>query len=381
MTLLKKSLPLIVLIVPFLLPLVSKAQKIDTVSTFTISAYIDAYYASYNDSTGQGSLEKFATTSSRNNNLSLNIASISCRYNAEKIRAAFALNYGDIATSSFPHPYNNVLEAHIGFKIYSKLWIDAGFFRPHLGTEFILPVENITTSVAVVTFYEPAYESGVRLNFDPTNKLEINLFLLNGYNMYIDNNNKKSFGMGITYLFGNNVDIGYTNYIGDDTPPSDPTAHLRIHQNVFFNYHRNKIKAQLGGDYCLQQNSDIATHSKEASMYSALATIKYLCTKKFSIYSRGEVFSDPDGFMSTVIVDEAGNYTGYKLWGITAGMEYKPTPQSYVRLEGRHLQMDKNQYIFDFNNSLRNNRNEVVIDAGISFDLLKRTGTRISETE
>ena len=138
---------------------------------------------------------------------------------------------------------------------------------------------------------------------------------------------------------------------------------------------------QIGGDYGLQQNSDIATHTKEASMYSALATIKYLCTKKYGIYTRGEIFRDPHGFMSTVFVDNAGNPTGYKLWGVTAGMEYKPTPQTYVRLEGRRLQMDKNQYIFDDDGSKSNLRYEVMVDAGVSFDVLKRTGTKISETE
>jgi hypothetical protein len=373
----RKCFRIIVLIVSILISGESKAQKIDTISTFSITTYIDAYYAYYTDSAGLGNFQKFPTVSPRSNTPSLNTAQVAFQYNADKIRAMAAFHFGDIASSSWaPAPYSNLMEAHLGIKVYSKLWVDAGFFRTHFGTEFLLPSENMTSSVAVGTFYEPYFESGIRLNFDPTTKLEINLFLLNGYNMFVDNNNKKSFGMGITYALGDRGGLGYTNYIGDDTPPGNSVSHLRIAQNVFLNYQYRKIKLQVGGDYCLQQNSDLATGSKTASMYSGLATVKYQWTGKFAVYGRGEVFSDPDGYMSTIITDYTGKQTGYKLWGITAGLEYKPTDESYIRLEGRRLQMDKNQYIFNYDGYLNNYRYEVMINAGVTFDLLRGVRTR-----
>jgi len=82
--------------------------------------------------------------------------------------------------------------------------------------------------------------------------------------------------------------------------------------------------------------------------------------------------------LSTIITDNTGARTGYKLWGVTAGIEYKPTEESYVRLEGRRLQMDKNQFIFDYNGSLYNDRYEVMVNAGVTFDMLKRLKTRVS---
>jgi len=352
------------------------AQKIDTISTFSITGYVDAYYAYYTDSVGPNNFQKFPTVSPRSNTPSLNTAQLSIQYTADKIRAMAAFHFGDIAATWAPAPYNNIMEAHVGVKIYSKLWVDAGLFRSHFGTEFLLPSENITSSVAVGTYYEPFYESGIKLNFDPTAKLEINLFLLNGYNVFVDNNNKKSFGMGVTYALGANGGIGYTNYIGDDSPPGDSISHLRIHQNVFWNYQRNKIKLQVGGDFCMQQNSDLATHSKTATMYSALATFRYQLAKRLGIYARGEIFQDPDGYMSTTFTDYAGKQTGYKLWGVTAGLEFKPTEESYVKLEGRRLQMDQNQYIFNYNGYEYNYRYEIMINAGVTFDLLKSLRTK-----
>lgn len=355
------------------------AQKLDTFSTLSMTGYVDGYYAYYTDSVGPGNFQKFPTASPRSNSPSLNIAMLSFLYNAEKIRAAAVFHAGDIPTATWALPYRNIMEAHVGFKIYSKLWIDAGFFRTHFGTEFLLPSENITSSVTVGTFYEPYYESGIRLNFDPTSKLEINAFLLNGYGLFVDNNNKKSGGMGITYAFTDKVGIGYTNYIGNDSPPEITKAHLHFFQNVFLNAQFNKIKLQVGGDYCLQQNADIATETKTASMFSALATIRYQCANKLAVYGRGEIFEDPQGFMSTVITNIKDIKTGYKLWGVTAGTEFKPTSESYIKLEARHLQMMDDQYIFTRRGDLYNTRFEIMVNGGVTFDFLRVFRTRLSE--
>ncbi len=365
------------LVVFLLISNFSNAQRTDTISTFSITAYLDAYYAYYSDSVGPGNFQKFPSVSPRSNNPSLNTAQVSLQYNSDKIRGMAVLHFGDIATATWaPEPYNHLMEAHVGFKLARKLWLDAGFFRTHFGTEYLLPCENITSSVSVGTFYEPYYESGVRLNFDPTPKLEINLYMLSGYGVFVDNNEKKSLGLAVTYALNDNAGLGYTNYIGDETLPGKHPSHLRVHQNVYFNYQRRKFKMQMGADYCMQQNSDIATGSKTASMYSALATFRYQVKPKFALYTRGEVFQDPDGWMSGVIKDYTGKLTGLKVWGVTVGAEYKPTDESYIRLEGRMLQMDKDQYIFT-NGDPKNSRFEIMVNAGVTFDLLRSVKTKV----
>lgn len=366
---------------PLLLTVIKTgAQTTDTVSTFSIITYLDAYYAHYTDTAAPGSFQKFPTVSPRDNTPSLNTAQISFQYTGEQVRGVATFHFGDLPTAVWsPAPYNNVMEAHIGFKVYSKLWIDAGFFRGHLGTEFVLPVENITSSLAVGTFYEPVCESGIRLNFDPNKKLEINLFLLNGYNVYFDSSKKKSFGAGVTYALGDHGNIGYTNYIGDMSRPADPLSHMRIMQNVFINYEYKKLKMQAGGDFVMQQNSDLATGNKYAYMFSALATAKYQFAKKVGVYGRLEVFSDPDAVLSTLITDQTGAQTGYKLWGATAGFEIKPTKGSYIKIENRLLTMDKNQVIFYYNGTPYSSRYEIMINGGVTFDLLKSVMTRKAE--
>lgn len=354
----------------------SFAQTSDTASLFSVSGYVDAYYAFYGDSVGAGKFQKFTSTSPRSNSISLNAAMISAKYYGPKVRGKIALNFGDIAATAWaPGQFNKVTEAYVGFKIIKGLWIDGGLFRAHLGTEYFLPGENLVSSMAVATFYDPYYQSGIRATYTGVRNLEVSGFLLNGYNMFVDNNNKKSGGLAATYILDEESTtlVGYSGYFGDDTPlPADTISHFRFHNNVFIGMNTGKTMILIGGDYCLQQNADIATGTRTVAMYSAMVTLKRQLRKKFAVYLRSELFHDPEGFMSTVITDNAGRKTGYKLLGHTGGFEYKPTRDSYIRIEGRTIYMDKDQYIFRYKGAWQNTRPEVMLNAGVTFDLLRR---------
>ncbi|MBI3509351.1 MAG: outer membrane beta-barrel protein [Bacteroidetes bacterium] len=333
-----------------------------------VSGYVDAYYAYYTDSVGDNKDQQFPSISPRSKTFGLNTAMITAQYDGEKTRGIVSLHFGDIARSAWSPVFNPIMEAHAGIRLCSKLWIDAGFFRTHFGTEGLLPKENICSSVSVNTFYEPYYESGVRLNYNPCEKLALYFYALNGYNMYEDNNHKKSFGMLANYTMADDKgSFGYSNYIGDDSPTGDTISHLRIHQNLFFNYQYKKMKIQVGGDFCYQKNSFSYISKKPGMMGSGVMSFKYQCCKSSSVYTRGEIFQDPSGFMSTRFIDWEGNVTGYKLWGTTVGVEYKPTENSYLRAEVREISMDQWQKIFYTNGKDVSTRTELLINMGISF--------------
>jgi hypothetical protein len=335
-------------------------------SLFRITGYVDAYYAYYTDSVGKDEFQKFPSVSPRSQQFGLNTAQINLQYDAEKVRALVVLHYGDIAGSAWSSTFNNIMEAHAGVKLGKKFWIDAGFFRTHFGTEGLLPKENICNSIAINTFYEPYFESGVRLNYNPNDKIAIYIYALNGYNTFIENNDQKSFGALVTYAFNEKTGIGYSNYTGDDSPESATGSHLRIHNNLFYNYQGKKLKLQLGGDFCSQQNSD-TTGTKSATMFSGIVSAKFAFNGKWSLYGREEFFNDPQGYMSTIIVDSKNQQTGYVLSGTTLGAEFIPIANSYIRLEGRQLLMDKNQEIFYWEETARNYRFEIMMNLGISF--------------
>ena len=353
----------------FFLTQKATAQSTDSTSHFSITGYVDAYYAYYTDSLERHAFQQFPSVSPRSNQFGLNTAMVTAQYDADKVRAIVSLHYGDIPLSSWSGTYNPIMEAHAGIRLCKKLWVDAGFFRTHVGTEGLLPKENIASSISINTWYEPYFESGVRFNYTPNDKLVINLFILNGYNMFEDNNNKKSLGLLVNYTFNDKLSIGYSDYLGDDAAMDDKKSRLRFHNNLFLNYQSKKLKVQAGGDICMQQHAAYANHTSDtegAWMGSGVLSIKYLCCKQTSVYTRGEIFNDPQGFMSGLIDGEKYR-KGLLIYGFTLGVEYKPTDNSYIRLEGRDLIADKDQKIFYWNKKQTNTRIETMISIGVSF--------------
>ncbi|MGZ4060305.1 MAG: outer membrane beta-barrel protein [Bacteroidia bacterium] len=344
------------------------SKKITEAPKIKISGYVDAYYAYYTDSVGTNNYQKFPDISPKSNQFGLNIVQITAQYSSEKVRAVGTLHYGDIASSAWSPVFNMIQEANAGVRLTKKIWLDAGFFKTHIGTEVLLPKDNITSSLSIITLYEPWWQAGFKLSYTPNDKLLICLHVLNGYNTYIDNNKLKSFGLTLSYALGEKGSIGYYNLIGDESPDNRTSKHVRFLNNLVLNYQLTpKLKTIIGVDYITQQNSRITDTTKTASIYSGILILKYQLKPAFGIYARGETFSDRQGFLTGTIVDNAAKITGYVANGATLGIEYKPTESSFIRLEGRELVMDKDQQIFHWNKKNVNNRLEMMVNVGVAF--------------
>ncbi len=343
-------------------------SQTDSTGAFSFSGYVDAYVAYYTDSLGIGEYQAFPTVSPRSEQFGLNIAQISAKYAGENARATVTLHYGDIPMSAWSGDFNFIQEANAGFKICDKLWVDAGFFRTHIGAEGLYPKENIASSIAIPTWFEPYFEAGLKFNYLPTDKLTLNLYLLNGYNVYRDSNKKKGAGLQALYAFTDKMNIGYTNYFGDESEQSDSITHTRIYNNIFLNYEVSNFKFTVGIDFAMQQNSSLEEADQPASMYSGLIAIRYMIGEHFDVYARGEMFNDPDGFLSGAFLNNNNELTGLSISGGTLGLEYKPTGSSYVRLEGRSLLADDNQKIFYWDGEKTNNRIEMLLNVGVWFE-------------
>lgn len=342
------------------------AQVAANNSDFTFSGYIDAYGAYYTDSVGISNYQKFPTVSPRSEEFGLNIAMIKANYLTDRVRGVLAFQYGDIPKSAWSDTYNFIQEANVGFRIANDLWIEGGFFRSHIGCEGLLPKENITSSIAIPTYYEPYYEAGFKLNYSPEENLDLNLFVLNGYNLYQDNNFKKSGGFLGTYSFNDNVSLSYANYFGDDSPEGDSISHFRFLNNVYLNFQKDRVKLIGQIDFGNQANSSLANMNESAWMESGILTVSYMAAKKFDVYIRGAIYNDPDGILSGVFIDQNNDTTGLKTWGITLGAQYKPTENSYIRLEGRSLNTPEDLKIFRWNDENKNTRFECMINMGVT---------------
>src|SRR6476469_1078968 len=120
------------LLLPACCALSGRAQL---VPGLTLSGYADAYLAFYTDSLGPGAFQKLPTYAPRSNSICLNIVQLNAAYKTEKVRGLITLHYGDIPASSWSGTFNMIQDANVGVRLHKKLWLDAGFFRTHIGAE------------------------------------------------------------------------------------------------------------------------------------------------------------------------------------------------------------------------------------------------------
>ncbi len=350
------------------------AQSSDTTS-LTISTYVDAYYARFSDTRTVGALQEVQTVSARDNQFSLNIAQIGLHYENPWLRGNVTIHHGDIALATWSGRFRAVQEANVGLLLAKNLWLDIGLFPTHIGTESFLPKNNLLSSTAVATYNEPFFQAGARLSYGGWENVDLELWVVNGYNLFRDINRSKSFGLLLNFDLSESSSLTYTNLFGNEQPELFPVNLFRTYHNLYYTGSFGSSQLIIGGDFGTQSNSPISGDG--TTMFNALITFRQDLGEQYSATIRGEIFNDPDGFISGLYATSAGLIGGLELIGVTLGLEYRPYSNSYLRLETRYIQAADELQIFE---SLTNNgRLEGMITAG--FELNHKLYQRVVKTE
>jgi len=325
---------------------------------FSISTYADAYYGWNTDKYSK--IRKFDGMDMTRDEFRLNIAQFSLAYNAENVRGIVTLHYGDYAKYNWLTENQNLQEANVGFKVAKGLWVDAGYFLTHIGPEGMLK-NNFINSFSLPSYYEPFYQSGVKVSYNFNDKVDASIYVINGYNVIEDNNKNKSVGVQINYQVHDFVKLTYNNIIGNEQPSPLP-GKTRILNNFIINYGCPCAKwdAIISGEFGTQEGSKLSDPTAPAYTYGGMVSLRYRFTKKYSTTVRGDFYQDLDGVYSGIVA----NNTGIKGNGLTLGLEYKPIEEAYVRFQTRYLRLDDNQKVF-YDNT--NSRTDVNMSVGFTY--------------
>ncbi len=341
-------------------------QERDTNTRVSLDVYIDAGYGAY-PLGGQNGLQPFSTVFPRQDQLALNVAQIGLHYKSKRIRGNFTLHYGDIMKATWDTDYNQIQEANAGIRLGKDIWLDAGFFATHIGTESFLPKNNFFVSTAVATYNEPFYQMGARLSYEGNQKLNAELWLLNGYNLFVDNNSAKSVGVLLSYHFTEFWSLTYTNLLGYEQPREVGYNAFRTYHNLYFNAQLGKFDLQLGSDVGTEKYSSDADSIPDGFLFNALLAARYHLTSSFSVSTRLEFFDDRSGFISGSFTDTRGNERGLRWQAITLSTAYTPDPKVYIRLEGRYGETPNNLPLFG-NAQAENRRLGIFMSLGFMLD-------------
>jgi hypothetical protein len=336
---------------------------------FTLEAYIDSYSAIDCDQSGFHDdnfdyFRSFSTVNGRENELGLNIAQLSGKVNAEHYYGALTLQYGDIPQQAWGGSAPVIQEAYAGIKLNERISFDAGYFTTHIGGELLLPKDNYLSSHSLATFIEPYYHAGIRANFHITEEFMATVSVLNGLWVFQDNNENKTLGLNLIYET-EKAHLKYSAAFGNERPGApqlaqfetynDLSVELKIIENL-------SVKGQVDYHF-LAAHKDSDENDKAIIAFAAEG--KYYFAKKWAGTVRFAYIDNHDELDEHV---PASTGLGY-----TAGIEFAPYKNSYVRLEGRILEFqvdDDEDMPFIHCDGPRKSRMELMLNFGVFFDLL-----------
>ena len=341
--------------------------------SFTIDGYVDVYYNFSTDSLSRlpDRTDQFSTFGPRVNQVGLNMARLSSIYTSDRIRGTISLFYGDI-NYSWDSEFPQLHEANVGVRIADRLWFDAGVFSTHIGTEVLLPRDNMMSSLALGTFHEPFFMKAGILSYDFSDKVSGKLVLANDYYTLArgQNSNNLAYGLGLIVKPTETLTLSYTNLIDDQAAIGSDTSQWRYYNNLYIAYTTEKLLLAFGTDFAYQENTKVTSEGKLTSTTAFNFEVegKYYFVPKAAAYGRFDYFTDEDGILSATIQQKNLQVRGLNAQSITLGGEFKPTDQSYIRLEGRYLWADSQQQWFKtLNGNPTHERFSVLFTFGFSF--------------
>jgi hypothetical protein len=220
------------------------------------------------------------------------------------------------ATSAGGGTFRNIQQAYVSFLVpgVDKLVVDFGRFVTTAGAEVIEAKDNWLYSRSVMFgFAIPFSHVGVRATYPVTTELTLQASIVNGWDVVVDNNTAKTFGVSMTYAKGDTTGL-LTWYGGKEVDDFRNLIDLVVTQ---------KIDPAL----TLNLNADIGFEG-DAKWYGVAAMGRFEVSKSLRLALRAEYFDDPDGVRT-------GTMGGINVTEITANAGFPMGDHVELKLEGR----------------------------------------------
>jgi len=335
------------------LPKDVRDKVISVFKNFQIGFYIDAYYTKTLGPKDTSNIVPFYSNSQFANQIRMNVASMWIKYNSEHARGYLAIQYGDapmLLTNVSEQFIKYLRQANFGFKIYKGLWIDFGYMLDPVGLESSWPILNKLSTVTIGGYFEPGSILGVKLSYVFSDKLNAALYACNPYSIAYGKNTGLSIAGLLNYRPNSNVGITYTFLLGNKSEKSAEKNKYQMYNNLVIDYAPVKwFNLTTEFDFAFQGNSqplDTSLGEGTISLYSGFIQAQFIPVKMLAFCLRGEFYYDPDAMLSPIYLRDQQFLSGLKCWGGTAGIEFKPLNDAYLRLEYRALKGNPDEAIF-----------------------------------
>jgi len=260
-------------------------SKIFDSKYFTGDVTIDVNYTRSNnnpiDNTVTGS-----TALARNNESTISYVGIGGDFHYNNVRGRFMSQYGTRATLvprndysgyrgqyNLPDAYRFISEAYGGYHFNYKhgLNIDMGIFMSYIGMYSYNNFENWSYQPSYTSDNTPWFFNGIRVQFFPTEKTKIELWLINGWQSYGAFNSMPGLGFSILHRPDESNSFISNNYYGTDVAGAPNVIRFHTDNTWQHRYYNNpkasgikKAAFTLTADFGFQTGTYVNSSAKDA---------------------------------------------------------------------------------------------------------------------
>lgn len=276
-----------------------RAQEADTTAHVTLGAFVDGYYA-YDFNRPAGHDRAFTTQAQRHDEFNVNLAHVEAKYVSSRARGRLALQAGSSVQANYAAEpdslagFQNLLpliqEAYAGIAVTPRLWIDAGIFFSHIGSESWISTDNPNYTRSLPAEFSPYYETGVRASWQAHPSLAVTAVVVNGWQNISETNHDKGGGIRLDWTASPAITVSYSNFVGREA-----SAATGEHSVRFF----NDVNARIAPSsrVLVIPTFDIGTQDGD-TWYAASLVGRYAVTPAFAVNGRVERYDDKDGVIA-----------------------------------------------------------------------------------
>jgi hypothetical protein len=342
------------------------APAIATPNPLTFYGFVDGYYGYDFKHAATQDRPGFLYSHDRQNEFTINNAIIGMRYDNGQVRGALGLHAGTYVAANYAaedQVFKHIYEAYAGFRPFQKAWLDAGIFGSHIGFESAISKDNWTLTRSLMAENSPYYEAGVRFTYEVDPKLTLTGLVLNGWQNIRENNQKKAVGTQIQWEPTDKLLINSSTFYGNEQP-QDLAWRRRYFHNFYATYAAiDRLSLAVVFDVGKQERAQDGR--KDDTWHTGAAFVRYKLTDKWSTTLRGEYYNADRGVIINSVFPTDFDQD-VKIRAASLNLDYAPTSNVVVRLEGRSFRSPK-PFLTDRNGQLTDNYGNLTSSIAISF--------------
>ncbi len=332
-----------------------------------VYGYLDGYYGFDFPHPAGTQRPEFFYSHNRQDEFTVNQALVGLRYDNGQVRGALGVQGGTYPEANYaaePVLLRNIYEAWAGFRPFRKAWLDVGVFGAHIGYESAISKDNWTVTHSLAAEGSPYYEAGAKLSYEVSPKVTVTGLVLNGWQNIRDNNRGKALGTQVQWRPSSKWLVNSSTFFGNEQP-QDSARRYRYFHDLYAVYTPNARWSVLAlFDLGYQQRGRPGTPA--TPWHTAQLVLRRHLSARYTLALRGEYYYAQYGVVVRFL-DPTPAQRDFFVRGASLNLDYAPSRQVLVRLEGKFLNSQNARFPTDGGGSQARNYGNLTSTVALSF--------------